>query len=112
MTESPHRAVMIVLAYLWPLALVPLIVEKQDREVQWHAKHGIVLAVAEVMLLAAYLAVTSLVSLAALGLGFALALLLVLGWIGVLSMHVVAIIKGVGGGRLVVPGITRYADSW
>ena len=37
---------MIVLSYLWPLALVPLLVEKEDAEIQWHAKHGIVLMVA------------------------------------------------------------------
>ena len=29
---------MIVLAYLWLLALVPLLVEKDDPEVQWHAQ--------------------------------------------------------------------------
>ncbi len=43
---SPDRGVMIVLAYLWPLALVPLLIEKHDAEVQWHAKHGIVLMAA------------------------------------------------------------------
>ena len=47
---SPNRGVMIVLAYLWLLALVPLLFEKTDREVQWHAKHGIVLMIAAVML--------------------------------------------------------------
>ena len=41
---------MIVLSYLWLLALVPLLVEKEDNEVQWHAKHGIVLMVAEIVL--------------------------------------------------------------
>ena len=41
---------MIVLSYLWLLALVPLLVEKEDKEVQWHAKHGIVLMVAEIVL--------------------------------------------------------------
>ena len=40
---------MIVLSYLWLLALVPLLVEKDDKEVQWHAKHGIVLMVAEIV---------------------------------------------------------------
>ena len=47
----PNRGVMIVLAYLWLLALVPLLVEKQDPEVQWHAKHGLVLMIAELLLL-------------------------------------------------------------
>ena len=47
---SSNRKVMIVLSYLWLLALVPLLTEKEDREVQWHAKHGIVLMVAEIVL--------------------------------------------------------------
>src|SRR3984885_5100855 len=59
---SPNRDVMIVLAYLWLLALVPLLVEKHDSEVQWHAKHGLVLVIAELILLFVYLIVTSLIS--------------------------------------------------
>ena len=47
---SSNRNVMIVLSYLWLLALVPLLTEKDDKEVQWHAKHGIVLMVAELFL--------------------------------------------------------------
>jgi hypothetical protein len=30
---SPNRNLMIVLAYLWVLALIPLLAEKQDTEV-------------------------------------------------------------------------------
>ena len=40
---------MLVLAYLWPLAAVPLLVSKDDAEVQWHAKHGLVLMAAELL---------------------------------------------------------------
>ena len=47
---SSNRNVMILLSYLWLLALVPLLTEKDDKEVQWHAKHGIVLMVAELIL--------------------------------------------------------------
>ena len=47
-TPSSNRGVMIVLSYLWILALVPLLTEKEDEEVRWHAKHGIVLMVAEI----------------------------------------------------------------
>ena len=60
---------MIVLAYLWLLALVPLLFEKHDPDIQWHAKHGIVLMLAELILFFGYIMVTSLVSLATLGLG-------------------------------------------
>jgi len=71
---------MIVLAYLWPLALVPLLLEKHDPEVQWHAKHGIVLMIAELILLFGYIMLTSIVSLAALGLGCVLSVFLVFGF--------------------------------
>jgi len=112
MPESPNRGVMIVLAYLWPLAIVPLLLEKGDAEVQWHARHGIVLMIAEILLLFAYVVVTSLVSLATLGLGCILGVFVVFGWIGVLALHVAAILKGVNGGRLIVPKVSQYADRF
>src|SRR5204862_3878297 len=94
-SPSPNRGVMIVLAYLWLLALVPLLVEKQDADVQWHAKHGIVLMIAELAALFAYGTITSLVSVATLGLGCVLGLLLPFAWVGILVVHVIAIMKGV-----------------
>ena len=100
---------MIVLAYLWPLALVPLLLDKHDPDVQWHARHGLVLMVAELLLIAAYAAIASIVSLAAFGLGGVLTILLVVGWIGILAVHVVAIVKGAGGTRLLIPGLSGYA---
>jgi hypothetical protein len=111
-TVSANRTMMIVLAYLWVLAFIPLFVEKQDAEVQWHAKHGIVLMAAELVLIIAYILMTSIISLATLGLGCVLVLLLVFAWIGILALHVAAILKGVNGGRLLVPGISEYADRF
>ena len=101
---------MIVLAYLWPLALLPLLLERHDAEVQWHARHGLALMAAELALLLAYLLLITVVSLRALGLGIVLGVMLVFGWVGILALHVIAILKGVSGGRLRVPGISRYAD--
>jgi uncharacterized membrane protein len=101
---------MIVLAYLWPLALVPLLIEKHDPEVQWHAKHGIVLMIAELILLFGYIMLTSIVSLATLGLGCVLSVFLVFGWVGILALHVVAIVKGINGGRLIIPGLSDYSN--
>jgi hypothetical protein len=105
---SPNRGVMIVLAYLWVLALVPLLTEKDDPELQWHAKHGLVLMVVELFLLFAYIVMMSIVSLAALGLGLVLGMLLVFAWVFILGVHVIAIIKGVNGGRLLIPGISEH----
>jgi len=101
---------MIVLSYLWLLALVPLLVERHDPEVQWHAKHGLVLMIAELILLFGYIVMTSIVSLRAMGVGCALAILVVFGWVGVLALHVLAILKGVNGGRLIIPGLSDYAN--
>ena len=101
---------MIVLAYLWPLALVPLLLEKEDADVQWHARHGIVLMVAELIAFFLYIVLTSVVSFASLGLGVLLALLLVFAWIGMLAVHVTAILKGLNGTRFNVPGISEYAN--
>ena len=103
---------MIVLAYLWPLAFIPLLLEKQDAEVQWHAKHGIVLMVAELILLFAYLVMTMLVSLATFGLGCALTIFIVFGWVAVLAIHVVAMVKGLSGTRLIIPGLSDYANRF
>jgi len=101
---------MIVLAYLWPLALVPLLLERHDADVQWHAKHGLVLMVAELLLIVIYFVFASVVTLSSIGLGVALMMLLVGGWVGILALHVIAILKGVGGTRLIVPFLSGYAD--
>jgi uncharacterized membrane protein len=115
-TPSPNRSVMIVLAYLWLLAIVPLLVEKNDADVQWHAKHGIVLMLAEIVVLvgfgvvlAAFGGVTSLIGLATFGFGCVLAALL---WIAILAIHVAAIVLGVNGKRLLIPGVSEYASRF
>ncbi|HJZ70733.1 MAG TPA: hypothetical protein VKE51_03285 [Vicinamibacterales bacterium] len=109
---SANRGVMIVLAYLWLLALVPLLAEKQDPDVQWHAKHGLVLMAAELIVIFGYAAMTSIVSFATLGLGCVLGMFLVFAWVGILALHVVAILKGINGGRLIIPGISEYANRF
>jgi len=110
--SSPDRGVMIVLAYLWPLALVPLLVEKNDAEVQWHAKHGLVLMAAELIVIFAYFMFMTFVSLATFGFGCVLGVLMLFGWVGILALHIIAILKGVNGSRLIVPGISAYANRF
>ena len=41
---SSDRTIMLVLSYLGILALIPLLMKKDDPEVQWHAKNGLALA--------------------------------------------------------------------
>jgi len=38
--------------------------------------------------------------------------LMVFGWTGILALHIVAILKGMNGGRLIVPMISEYANRF
>jgi uncharacterized membrane protein len=111
-TPSSNRGVMIVLSYLWLLALVPLLVEKNDTEVQWHAKHGIVLMVAEIIVWIGFTIVTSILSGVLAPLGCLTALLIPVIYLAFLILHIMAIIKGINGGRLIIPGVSEYANRF
>jgi len=106
-TPSSNRGVMIVLSYLWILALVPLLVEKDDQDVQWHAKHGIVLMVAEIVFWIVFNIVVYMIPFGC-----------VVGLIGpliamvFLGVHIVAMIKGLNGQRLIIPGLSDYASRF
>ena len=109
---SSNRNIMIVLSYLWLLALVPLLVEKEDKEVQWHAKHGVVLMVAEIVLWIAVTIVSMILGMVSVALGCVVSLLTFGLWIGILVVHVMAIIKGINGGRFLIPGVSEYASRF
>ena len=105
---SSNRNVMIVLSYLWLLALVPLLTEKNDKEVQWHAKHGLVLMVAELFL---WIVISILIG--PLGiLGCIAALFTPLLGLGQLILHVMCIVKGINGQRLIIPGLSDFAEKF
>jgi uncharacterized membrane protein len=106
-TASSNRGVMIILSYLWPLALVPLLVEKDDAEVQWHARNGIVFMVAEIAFSIVFEIVTSLIPLGCLFWSVRPLVALV-----IVAVHIAAIVKGLNGGRLVVPGLSEYASRF
>jgi uncharacterized membrane protein len=99
-TVSPNRNLMIVLSYIWILFLIPLLVEKEDKEVQWHAKHGLVLSVVE-FLLQMVLSVT--------GIGCFFAPFVFLAF---LVIRLMAIVKGLNGERFTVPVLSEYADKF
>ena len=106
---SSNRNVMILLSYLWLLALIPLVVEKEDREVQWHAKHGLVLAVAELVFWVAFQVVTFMLGSF---LGCLVAIFAPIIGLAFLIVHIMAIVKGINGSRLIIPGLSQYADRF
>lgn len=111
-TVSPNRTIMIVLSYLWILALIPLLLEKDDAEVQWHAKHGLVLTAAEFVL---YLVLFALNVATAFILDIFGCFFSIFGfilWIAIVILHIVCIVKGTKGERLIIPGISEYANRF
>lgn len=107
---SPNRSVMLVLSYLGLLALIPLLVEKDDPEVQWHAKHGLVLTVLWIILGFGLGLLSGMLAFADLGCSGCIA-----QWIlsvVILVVHIMAIIKALNGQRLIIPGISDFANRF
>ena len=105
---SSNRTVMIVLSYRWLLALIPLLTEKEDKEVQWHAKHGIVLMAAEIV----FWIVLTIIQPMTIFIGCIAGIFGLFAWLGIIILHILCIVKGVNGQRLMIPGISQYADKF
>ncbi len=106
---NDNRTIMIVLAYLYFFCLVPLFVEKEDKEVQWHAKHGTVLLGADIAL-AVFFTVLSGVTFGIIG--CILAPFWALLHFALFVVRIIAIVKGTQGERLIIPGLSPLADKF
>ncbi len=109
---SENRNLWIVLSYLGLLPLIPLLVEKEDPEVQWHAKNGLVLTAAEFILFVALSVVGMVIGAISAGLGCFLGLAWPLLMVAILVLHVMCIMKGIEGERLLIPGVSEFADKF
>jgi uncharacterized membrane protein len=99
---------MLVLSYLYILCLVPFFVEKEDQQVQWHAKHGIVLSGFE---LAVWLVFT-LLGVVSGGLGCLLLPVQMIFFLGMLVVRVICIVKATQGEKFLLPGLSPLADRF
>lgn len=102
-----NRTIMLVLSYLGLLALIPFLIEKNDSEVQWHSKNGLVITAAFVILLIG-LGILSMIPL--LGLLFMLAGLF--AWLGWLVVSILGIVKALNGQRFTLPGLASFIDKF
>jgi uncharacterized membrane protein len=110
--QPSNRSIMLVLAYLPPFAVIPLLVEKEDPEIHWHAKHGIVLMTAEMLLLLGLVVVALILGLMTAGFGCVLLALVPIPFLAFLVMHIIAVVKAFGGKRLIIPVVSEYADKF
>jgi len=105
------RTMMLVLSYLGLLALIPLLTKKEDREIQWHAKNGLALAVAWIVVLIVWEIISFVLArifgpLACLG-SIAGCLL----GLAFLVADIMAMIKAINGQRMRFPVITDMAEK-
>lgn len=105
------RTIMIVLSYLGILALIPLLMKKDDPDVQWHAKNGLALFGAEVICWIALTILGIILSRVFSALSCGIGLVQCAVWIGFLALSVLCIVKGVGGQRFRIPVVTDMAEK-
>ena len=105
---SSDRTLMVVLAYLWILALIPLLTKKDDREVQWHAKNGLAILGAEIAVWLVFFILGFVIPDIA---GCGLSMISCVVWIGFLVVRILCIVKATSGQRFRVPVVSDFADK-
>jgi uncharacterized membrane protein len=98
---------MLVLSYLGILALIPLLTKKDDPEVQWHAKNGLMLTAAYVV----FWIVWSIFSHFLPSMACFLTLVPCAIGVGYLALIIVSIMKAVNGQRFRLPVLSDMADK-
>ena len=105
---NSDRTIMLVLSYLGILCLIPLLVKKDDPEVQWHAKNGTALLGAEIIV---FIVRIMLIFIRIPFLGCGLAVVFCVIWLGFLALSIVCIMKAVNGQRFRIPVLTDFAEK-
>lgn len=111
---NSDRTIMLVLSYLGILCLIPLLTKKDDPEVQWHAKNGLGLLIAEIgwVILRIILGIiSSRIPVAGCGIAMVMGIVSCVVWIGFLVLIVMCIVKATQGQRFVIPVITNLGQS-
>ena len=106
-TGGSRDTAMLVLSYLWFLSIIPLVVKKEDREVQWHAKNGLVLAIAYTAVEVVFWGIAHFFPL----IGCLTLWVPCLVFIGYIVVAIMGIVKATSGQRLRIPMLTDYAEK-
>lgn len=108
---SGDRTLWIVLSYLGILSLIPYFAKKDDpdQEIRWHAKNGLGLFLAELIIWAVFFVASIALRNSFLGCGLAAAQCVM--WLAFLAISIICIVKGMGGQRYRIPVITDFAEK-
>jgi uncharacterized membrane protein len=105
------RTIWVVLSYLGILSLIPYFAKKDDpdQEIRWHAKNGLGLFIAEIIIYAVFFVASIALRNSFLGCGLAAAQCVL--WLAFLVISIICIVKGIGGQRYRIPYITDFAEK-
>lgn len=108
---SSDRTLMLVLSYLGIFSLIPLLTKKEDPEVQWHAKNGLALTIAWVIVWAIFFVLGFFLRgvLAVAGCGLAAVECVIA--VAFLVVDIMAMVKAVGGQRFRIPVVTDFSEK-
>jgi uncharacterized membrane protein len=111
--QDSNRTLMLILSYIPIANFLPLLIEQPDPEVRWHAKHGTVIFVAEVILAIVFTIISTILSAVTLGLAGCLMAILSIGvLIGLLALHIVCILKALKGERFLIPVVSDFVNRF
>ena len=107
---SSDRNAMLVLSYLGLLALIPWLTKKEDPEIQWHAKHGLVL-------FGAFFIGVILLNVLSYVLPSEISCLFgcfpwLLVWGAYIAVAILCISKALKGERFIIPGLSDFANKF
>ena len=106
--QSSDKQIMMALSYIGPLGLIPLLMKHQDREVQWHAKNGIVIFVAEIIVYVVLWLVGNYIPF----MGCITGPIFCVIPVAFLLIAIFAIVKATQGQRLRIPFVSDFADKF
>ena len=106
---SSDRTLWLILSYFGIFALIPFFGKKDDAEVQWHAKNGTALFLAEIVVWIAMIVLGFVARGVMLGCGMSAVWCIIS--IGIIVMSVWCMIQAVNGKRPRLPVITDFAEK-
>jgi len=104
---SSDRTLMLVLSYLWFGSIIPLVMKKDDPEVQWHAKNGLMWAIAITAIDIIFMIIGRFFPLV----GCLVSVVPCAIFIGYIIVSIIAIMKALKGERMRLPMLSDFADK-
>lgn len=109
--ELDEKNTMLILSYLWILALIPRFTKKEDPEILWHSKNGLGLFIVELGIYFLTFPFFFILSLVFNTFWFFLFLFYFFLSSLILLLHIFFILKAIKGEKLEIPYLSLYAQK-